>query len=93
MEEIYTFTARVVERGVRQIQIVPEEQQALLEYFERANLSSDAHWRGDVLCVSVGRQALVAQSENAERVRYSVHAQKTRRGRQIWGLALEALPS
>jgi hypothetical protein len=92
MEEIYTFTARVVERGIRQIQIVPDEQQALLEYFERANLSSDAHLRGDVICVSVGRQALVEQSEKADRVRYSIQAQKTRRGRQIWGLALQALP-
>jgi hypothetical protein len=91
MEEVYTFTARVVERGTRQIQIVPEEQQALLDYFERVNLSSDIHRRGDVICVSVARQALVQQSENAERVRYSVHAQKTRHGRQLWGLALEAL--
>lgn len=31
MEQVYRFTARVVERGVRQILITPEEPQALLE--------------------------------------------------------------
>jgi hypothetical protein len=92
MEEVYSFTARVAERGIRQILIVPEEPQAVLEYLERAQLPSEPYWRGDVICVPVGRQALVEQSDGAERVRYSVQAQTTRRGRQMWGVALAPLP-
>ena len=46
MEEVYSFTARVAERGIRQILIIPEEPQALLEYFERAQLPSKPYsWR------------------------------------------------
>ena len=37
MEEVYSFAARVAERGMRQILIIPEEPQALLEYFEAHN--------------------------------------------------------
>ena len=37
MEEVYSFAARVAERGVRQILIIPEEPEALLEYFEPHN--------------------------------------------------------
>ena len=40
MEEVYSFAARVAERGMRQILIIPEDPQALLEYFERARLPS-----------------------------------------------------
>ena len=92
MEEVYSFAARVAERGMRQILIVPEDPQALLEYFERAQLPSKPHLRGDIICVSVGRQALVEQSDAAERVQYSVQAQNTRSGRQMWGVALAPLP-
>jgi hypothetical protein len=92
MEEVYSFAARVAERGIRQILLIPEEPQALLEYFERAHLESKLYWRGDVICLSVGRQALVEQSDGAERVQYSVQAQNTRSGRQIWGVALTPLP-
>jgi len=92
MEEVYGFTARVAERGIRQILIIPEEPQALLEYLERAQLPSEPYRRGDLICVSVGRQALVGQSDGAERVQYSVQAQNTRNGRQMWGVALAPLP-
>jgi hypothetical protein len=92
MEEVYSFTARVVERAGRQIWITPEEPQELLEYFERAQVPSKPHWRGDVVCVSVGRQALVEQSDGADRVQYAVQAQNTRSGRQMWGVALTPLP-
>jgi hypothetical protein len=92
MEEVYSFAARVAERGIRQILIVPEEPQELLEYFERAQLPSEPYWRGDVICVSVARQALVEQSNGAERVQYAVQAQNTRSGRQMWGIALAPLP-
>jgi hypothetical protein len=92
MEEIYSFAARVAERGIRQILIVPEEPQALLEYFDRAQLPSKPYLRGEMICVSVGRQALVEQSDGAEMVQYSVQAQNTRRGRQMWGVALAPLP-
>jgi hypothetical protein len=92
MEEVYSFTARVAERGMRQILIVPEEPQELLEYFERAQLPSKPHLRGDMLCVLVGRQALVEQSGGADRVQYAVQAQTTRTGRQMWGVALAPLP-
>jgi hypothetical protein len=92
MEEVYSFAARVAERGLRQIVIIPEEPEALLAYFERAQLPSKPYRRGDDICVSVGRQALVEQSEGAERVQYSVQAQNTRSGRQIWGVGLAPLP-
>jgi hypothetical protein len=52
MEEVYSFAARVAERGIRQILIIPEDPQALLEYFERAQLPSEPYWRGDVICLS-----------------------------------------
>jgi hypothetical protein len=91
MEEVYSFAARVAERGMRQILIVPEEPKALLEYFERAQLPSEFYLRGDVVCVTVGRQALVEQSDGAERVQYSIQAQVTRSGRQLWGIALAPL--
>jgi hypothetical protein len=91
MEEVYSFTARVVERGGRQILITPDEPQDLLEYFDRAQLPSKPFWRGDLICVSVGRQALVEQSDGAEKVQYAVQAQNTRRGRQMWGVALTPL--
>jgi hypothetical protein len=91
MEEVYSFAARVAERGMRQILIVPEEPEALLEYFERAQLPTELYLRGDVICVTVGRQALVEQSDGAERVQYSVQAQNTRSGRQLWGVALAPL--
>jgi hypothetical protein len=92
MEEVYSFTARVVERGLRQILITPEEPRALLEYFERAQLPSKPYKRGNSICVSIGRQALVEQSDGAERVQYAVQAQNTRSGRQMWGVALTPLP-
>jgi hypothetical protein len=92
MEEVYSFTARVVERGLRQILITPEEPRALLEYFERAQLPSKPYKRGKSICVSIGRQALVEQSDGAERVQYAVQAQTTRSGRQMWGIALAPLP-
>jgi len=91
MEEVYSFAARVAERGIRQLQIVPEDPQALLEYFERAQLPSRLYLRGDLICVTVGRQALVEQSDGAERVQCSVQAQNTRTGRQLWGVALAPL--
>jgi hypothetical protein len=91
MEEVFSFTARVAERGMRQILRIPEEPQALLEYLERAQLPSEPYRRGDVLCVSVGRQALVEQSDGADRVQYAVQAQNTRSGRQLWGIALAPL--
>jgi hypothetical protein len=92
MEEVYSFAARVAERGERQILIIPEEPRTLLEYLKRAQLPSEPYRRGAVICVSVGRQALVELSDGAERVQYSVQAQKTRRGRQMWGVALAPLP-
>jgi hypothetical protein len=92
MEEVFSFTARVVERGVRQILITPEEPKELLEYFERAQLPSKPYKRGNSICISIGRQALVEQSDGAERVQYAVQAQNTRSGRQMWGVALAPLP-
>jgi hypothetical protein len=92
MEEVYSFAARVAERGIRQIVIIPEEPEELLEYFERAQLPAKLYTRGDEICVSVGRQALVEQSDGADRVQYSVQAQNTRSGRQLRGVALTPLP-
>jgi len=92
MEEVFSFTARVAERGIRKILIIPEEPQALLDYLERAELPSAPYRRGDVICVSVGRQALVEQSDGADRVQYAVQAQNIRSGRQMWGVALAPLP-
>ena len=91
MEEVYSFAARVAERGIRQLLLVPEDPQALLEYFERTHVPSKPYLRGDVIYVSVGRQALVEQSDGAERVQYSVQAQNTRTGRQLWGVGLAPL--
>ena len=62
MEEVYSFAARVAERGIRQILIIPEEPQALLEFFERAQLPSKPYWRGDVICVSVGAQPWLSKA-------------------------------
>ena len=88
--EVYTFTGRVAERwsGKQpQIQIVPDDPQALLAYIERAGLNVRADWHGDEIHVTVGSRRLVEQSVRADRVRYSV----TRRGTRMFGVALQPL--
>lgn len=91
MEETYTFDARIAERWPQQIQVVPDDRAAFLAYLERAQLTCDPFWHGDEIYVTVGNQALIQNSEGAERVRYSVQAKATRAGRQMWGVGLEPI--
>lgn len=87
MNEQYTFTARVAERWPNEIQIVPDDPEAFLNYLARAQLQLDPYWHGPEIWVSVGSQRLVAASEGAEWVRYTV----TKRGSRMYGIALEPI--
>ena len=93
MEEVYAFDGRVAARWPKQIQIVPDDPQAFLDYLRRANLECDPYWHGEEIWVSAGSRPLVVRSEGAERVRYSVQARSTRAGRQMRGVAIEPLPA
>lgn len=91
MEEIYAFDGRVAARWPNEIQVVPDDPQAFLDYLRRASLGCDPYWHGDEIRVTVGSRPLVAQCEHAERVRYSVQAKATQSGRRMYGIAAEAL--
>ena len=92
MEEVYSFAARVAERGMRQILVIPEDPQALLEYFERAQLPSKLYLRGDVICVSVGRKLWLSKATELKECSIRSRRKNTRSGRQMWGVAHAPLP-
>jgi len=87
MNETYAFDAHVAARWPNQIQLVPDDADAFLAYLQRAELECDPFWHGEEMRVSVGSSRLIAQSEGAERVRYSV----TRRGSRMFGVELEPI--
>lgn len=92
MEEIYTFDARVAERWASgEVQIEPEDREAFLAYHKRARLDTRPDWYDGKLYVTVGAREFIANSQGAERVRYSVQAREIGGQRQMWGVALEAI--
>lgn len=89
-EETYTFTAKVAERWPDALQIVPHDWEAFVAFIERAGITTDIHWHPGNY-VSVGVREFVARAGNAERVRYSIRAKATRRGREIEAVDLQPI--
>ena len=94
IEEVFVFDARVAERWTNgQVQIVPEDADALVEYHQRARLDTRLDWHGDDVYVTVSARELITAIEGAERARYSVQAKEVDGSRQMWGVAIEPLPA
>jgi hypothetical protein len=91
MEEVYCFTAQVAERWPNEIQIIPDDEQAFVDYLQRARLECDPYWHGPAVYVTVRRRELVERSEGAARVRHCVQAKQTRRRREMRGVSLEPI--
>jgi len=88
MEEIYTFTARVVDRLKSRIMIAPEDRDAFFDYLERVRLDRFRYLRGSQCLISVGSRKLIDAAADAERVRYSVE----KFGNRMRAVGLEAIP-
>jgi len=92
MEEIYAFPARVAQRwGNGQVQIVPENPVQYMQYRTRANLRGNVAWHEQGLFVTVSDRALVAQSQGADMVTYSVQARGQGPNRRMYGVDLHPL--
>jgi hypothetical protein len=90
-DEIYTFSAAVAQRwGNGQIQITPDDWDAFVAFIDRTGITTDINWHPDRL-VTVSRRELLARVEGAQRVRYSVRAKTTRRGREMWAVDIEPI--
>lgn len=83
----YTFTARVAERWPNEIQLVPEDEPAFLEFVNRSGIESDPYWHGAEIFITVGARALVDRIGTAERVRYTVE----NRGTRMYGVGVEPI--
>ncbi len=94
MNEQYEFAARVAERWSNgQIQIVPDDLAAFREFRTRANLHGNDDWiesdQGPYVTVSA--KSLVARSEGAERVVYTVEARGEGANRRMYGVDLRPI--
>ncbi len=88
MEEIFSFTARVVVRRKYRIGITPEDADAFIDYLDRIGLSRTTYWERGTLLIWVNNQKLIAAAGNATRVRYSVE----KRASRMFAVDLESLP-
>jgi len=88
MEEIYTFTARVVDRLKTRMRITPEDRDAFFDYLERVHIDRFPFLHGNKCLISVGNRKLMDAAAGADRVRYSVEKFGTR----MRAVGLEAIP-
>lgn len=77
MDEIYAFDATIAERWPNQLQIVPDDFDGLVAFYQRAGITTDPHWHPNHY-VTVNKRELIQKAEGATRVRYSLRANGTR---------------
>jgi hypothetical protein len=89
----YTFAATVAENWVgnqHQLQIVPDDFDALVEFYRRDGITTDPYWHPNGY-VTVNRRDLVARAEGASRVHYTLEGRDVR-GVRRWAYALGLEP-
>jgi len=88
MDEIYTFTARVVDRLKSRIRLTPEDRDAFFDYLERVDIDRFPYLQGNKCIISVGSKRLMDAAAGADRVTYSVE----KFGNRMRAVRLEAIP-
>jgi hypothetical protein len=88
MEEIYSFTAKVVAKLKYRINIAPENPDAFIDYLERVGLPGIRYLPKGVCLISICNRKLIDATKGADRVRYSVE----KRYNRLFGVKMEPLP-